>query len=699
MKTIDSKEMLSIAVAGVPNCGKTTLFNSLTGSKQRIGNWPGVTVDKIEGEFQLGQRNVLLTDLPGTSDLNPDSEDQKVAQREIESNNYDWILNVVDATNLNQSLFLTLDLLQRTNKVIVLLNMIDLSEKEFISIDIPKLSEELGVPVFPIIARKDTSVKETFKEVEKVVNDANVADTKSYFPMDIENKFKAIDNIIYKVQSVKEHVSLTDKIDKVMLNKYFGVVIFFVIIFLTLWLSIGLGSVFIDFFDIISGMLFIDLPTMVLQSLNSPDWVITILAGGFGVGIQTIATFIPVIFFMFFGIAVLEDVGYMSRVAVIADRLLRKIGLPGNAFIPLIVGYGCTVPAVMAARTLKTKRERFVVIFMASFMSCGARLPVYALFAMAIFGSYAGLVVFSIYLFGFFTAIFTGFLLKNTLFKGKNSLFSINLPLYHKPKFLSITKRSYLKLKKFITKAGLIILVAVFVLNVFNLTSYENGKIKFNNEATSNSLLTRAGKSMSPIFEPMGIAESNWPATVALFTGLFAKEAIVGTINSLYTSMDATYVPQVEEESEEYSVGSILIEAVVSIKDNFVGSFDFLSLGLMTKDKSELKEELETDDVVFHQISSRFTFASGFAYLIFVLLYFPCLATLGAAKQEMGGFFAFMMTAYSTILAWITATLIYQVAEGHNIFYIGLSVLFMIVSYFVLYGLGKNESIKKSYQG
>jgi ferrous iron transport protein B len=385
----------------------------------------------------------------------------------------------------------------------------------------------------------------------------------------------------------------------------------------------------------------------------------------------------------------------MARVGVVADRFMRKIGLPGSAFIPMIVGFGCTVPAVMAARTLNSKRDRFMTIFMAPFMSCGARLPVYALFCAALFGAYSGMAVFLIYLSGLFMAILTGYFLKNTLFKGTPSHFVMDLPLYHAPQAGAVFKSAWLRMNNFIKRAGTIVVAAVFVLSILNSIGFEDGEISFGNEDSQVSVLAYAGKSIGPVFEPMGISEKNWPASVALFTGLFAKEAIVGTINSLYATMETNTAEEAAEEgSDGLDIGGAISEAFTTVGDGFVGiitSFDILGIGLITEDSAAISEEIGADTAVYTQIATYFTVYSAFAYLLFVLMYFPCLAVIGAARQEMGGFYAGVMAIYSTMLAWAVATLFYQIAEGHNIFYVILSLLILGTIYGGLHLLGKRE--------
>lgn len=691
-----------IAIAGVPNCGKTTLFNSLTGSRQKVGNWPGVTVEKIEGSLALKGSKIELVDLPGTYNLSPDSEDQKVAERVIRDGEYDLIINVVDATNLSRNLFLTMDLKERTNQIIVLLNMLDVADKEGIEIDTKKLSHDLGLPVIPIIAVDKSSVANALKTIEEEIDhlpahDSHVSRSEV---IDTVKKFSWIDTICNRAMHERKdrRENFTNKVDNIVMNQFAAIPIFLAAMFITFWFAIGLGSAFIDFFDIIGGLVFVDVPTIILNKIGSPEWLV-VIAAGVGSGCQTVATFIPVVFFMFLALAVLEDLGYMARVGVIADRFMRKIGLPGSAFIPMIVGFGCTVPAIMAARTLTTKRDKFMTIFMAPFMSCGARLPVYALFCAALFGAYSGLAVFLIYLSGLFMAILTGYFLKKTLFKGTPSHFIMDLPLYHAPRPGAAFKSAWLRMKNFIKRAGAIVVTAVFVLSILNSIGVKNGEVSFGNEDSQSSFLAYAGKSIGPVFKPMGISEENWPASVALFTGLFAKEAIVGTINSLYATMEQSAIEEsVIEEESSIDIGGTITEAFTTIGEGLVGvisSFDLLGLALVTDDTDAISEEIGADTAIYKQIAAYFTVYSAFAYLLFVLMYFPCLAVVGAARQEMGGFYAGVMVIYSTMLAWAVATLFYQVTEGHSIIYILSSFIVLATIYGGLHILGKREKINE----
>jgi len=691
-------ENKTIALAGIPNSGKTTFFNAVTGARQKVGNWPGVTVEKIEGSLALKENNVNLVDLPGTYNLSPDTEEQRIAEKTIRENDADLVINIVDASNLSRNLYLTMDIMKLQKNMVVFLNMTDIAEKEGIKVNYRKLEQELGVPVIPVVSVDRNSVNKAKDIINDIVSGKRtISESPKILVADSENP----DEVYGKIDAICERViekarkadSLTDKIDRIVLNRVAAVPIFLATMFLTFWFAVNVGGIFIDFFDMIAGLIFVDGFGALLGAAGSPEWLITLLAGGIGAGIQTVATFIPVVFFMFLALSILEDLGYMSRTAVITDRLMKAIGLPGNAFIPLMVGFGCTVPAIMAARTLTTKRDRYMTIFMAPFMSCGARLPVYALFCAALFGRYSGLIVFIIYLVGIVMAILTGLLLKNTLFKGTGSSFVMDLPIYHAPRPGSILKAAGIRLTAFVKKAGLIITIAVMILGFLNSLGFSEGSVTFGNEDSQESVLAYAGKGLQPLFEPMGVEEENWPASVALFTGLFAKEAIVGTVNSLYASMDYNSTAAEEEEEDGgIDVPGTVVEAFASIGGGFLdlfSSFDLLGIGSVTEDPDAISEELELGDSTLTRMQSYFTPAAGFAYLLFILLYFPCLAAMGAAHKEMGSLYTTVQMVYLTVLAWSVSTLFYQIAEGHNALFILLPAAILGLIYLGMAWLGK----------
>lgn len=732
----------AVAVVGNPNCGKTTLFNGLTGSNQHIGNWPGVTVEKITGTL-LGTDNVEVVDLPGIYSLNAVSEDEKVARDYLLAGNPDLVVNIVDASNLERNLFLTLMLLEMEIPTIIVLSMTDIAKRRGIRINNEALSKSLGVPVMGIntlnavetrdVRRSIRSALEspsipvspmTYPEiVEEAINRwAGQLQMKRRFaglmileedkeviarldsrnlvsadearevleqieketgnPADIviaESRYAFITNLAGKcIRKGKSGEARSEKIDKIVLNKWLGVPVFLVVIYILFWVVTHIGGAFIDFFDILFGAVFVDGFSILLERFGLPEWIVVLLANGVGGGIQTVATFVPVIFSMFFMLSLLEDSGYMARASYVMDRFMRTIGLPGKAFVPMLVGFGCTVPAIMATRTLENKKDRYLTVFMAPFMSCGARMPVYALFGAAFFGNRAGLMVTSLYVVGILLAVVTGFMLKNTLFKGEAASFAMELPPYHPPHIGPIMKRTWFRLKDFVLRAGQVIIIAVLVLSFLNSIGTDGS---FGNEDGEKSVLAGISRTITPVFRPMGIEDENWPATVGLMTGVFAKEAIVGTMNSLYGQIAAAGADTDSGNEKTFSLGASTVEALASIpaalRDSFGGFIDPLSTGLVSEDDSVVAEEIGADAGTFAALRRSFAddWHRAYAYLLFVLIYFPCVAAMGAIFREIGPRFGILSVVYLTILAWSVATLFFQITAGHSMFWIIFAVL------------------------
>ncbi len=751
---------IKIALIGNPNSGKTTLFNSLTGSNQRVGNWPGVTVEKKEGSFKYNNCKIDVIDLPGIYSLNAISEDEKVARKFIMEGNFDLIINLVDATNMQRNLFLTTQLIEFSIPVIVALNMIDLANKQNFEIDHNHLSKHLGFEVFPISA---ISLKDIEALKQRIIaGDYKSVKQKITYPNEIEdliekwtplltgavnkldgraaaisiisndryiidivtgNNIIAVDEIIKQKQNIKSILNedsdiviadskfgyingimrevlrrkktkhnITHAIDKVVLNSFAGIPIFFLAIYLVFWLTINFGSAFIDFFELTTTALLVDGTRRTLLLINTPEWIILIISGGIGTGITTVMTFVPLIFVMFFSLSVLEDSGYMARAAFVMDKFMRVMGLPGKAFVPLIVGFGCTVPAILATRTMENKRDRLLTMFVSPMMSCGARLPVYALFATAFFREISGFIVFSIYIVGIIFAILTGILLKRTLFIGDSSHFVMELPPYHLPRLKHILIHTWIKLKGFILKAGLIIVISAGFLGILNSISTDG---KIGSSQPKRSILSAAGKSIIFIFEPMGVSKDNWPAAVSLFTGIFAKESIIGTLNSLYGQLEhEDSIDNIETTPDQTFIEKI-VSAFLSVPVNLAQLKDTIidPLGMNTIKKTE--NDTSSNDIFammrFHFNNSR---ASAYAYILFILLYFPCIAAMGTIIKEGGIKFGLFVSGYLTLLAWIVSVLFYQIAAGHSIIYLTTAIA-LIVSVILLFTIaGKSDIFK-----
>ncbi|ELH4234729.1 Fe(2+) transporter permease subunit FeoB [Vibrio fluvialis] len=712
----------NVLTVGNPNSGKTTLFNGLTGAKQQVGNWAGVTVEKKTGRYQHSGDEFRLTDLPGIYALDSGNDsnsiDESIASRAVLTHPADLIINVVDVTCLERSLYMTLQLRELGRPMVVVLNKMDALKRERQTIDVKKLEKAIGCPVFTLSANNKGQVRQFKEKLHKVVVqgialeqldlnygddfEASIARLAPLFSdqevsaralaiRSLENDLLVINSLeqTYREQIANEqrlcamdidlHVadckytylhqlcqkvrrsegklshSFTEKADRFVLNKWIGVPLFFVVMYLMFMFSINIGSAFIDFFDIGVGALLVDGGHYLLDG-HLPVWLVTILADGIGGGIQTVATFIPVIACLYLFLAVLESSGYMSRAAFVLDKVMQKIGLPGKAFVPLVLGFGCNVPAIMATRTLDQERERKLAASMAPFMSCGARLPVYALFAAAFFPESGQNVVFALYLLGIVAAVFTGWVLKKTLFPGSSDNLLMEMPDYEVPTLQNVLIKTWQKLKRFVLGAGKTIVIVVAILSFLNSVGTDGS---FGNEDSDNSVLSKAAQVVTPVFEPIGINHDNWQATVGIITGIFAKEAVVGTLNNLYTSAQG--------DDAEYDLIGSLKDAVMSIPENLMGLNFSDPLGIEVGDLSDsasVAQDQEVDASIFGNLNNHFvTGYAAFSYLIFILLYTPCVAAMGAYVREFGTRYARFIAVWTMGLAYASAALFNQAAH------------------------------------
>ena len=776
--------IFTIGVVGNPNSGKTTLFNALTGAKQHVGNWPGVTVERKTGTFVHNGHPFELVDLPGTYSLDVTEEsvsvDERITRDYVASHEAHLIVNIVDASNIERNLYLTTQLLEMKVPMIVALNMIDVAQQREVKIDIEKLSKRLGCPVVPLIASKRKRLDLVAAAILDGVRNQTVATTCVTYGEEVEHTLAKLiplvsqnaeqhncdqrwlalrllegdtlakkfvgpeviqaasglrgeledcldDDIdiisadarygfvttltrecVRKTSKVKR--STSDKIDRIVLNRVLGIPFFLVVMYLMFLFTINIGSAFIDFFDILAGGLFVDGVRYLMTDYNAPEWLTVIIANGVGGGIQLISTFIPIIGFLYLFLSVLEDSGYMSRAAFVMDRFMRFIGLPGKAFVPMIVGFGCNVPAIMASRTLEHQRDRILTNIMNPFMSCGARLPVYALFAAAFFPIGGQNIVFGLYLFGIAVAVLTGLIMKNTLLQGTTAPFMMELPSYHIPALQNILLRTWDRLKGFIFRAGKVIIPMVLVLNFLNALGTDGS---FQNDQSENSVLSAIGKGIVPAFAPMGLDEENWPAAVGIFTGVLAKEVVVGTLDALYSQMAQTENIANGDRTPkpaEFNLRLVAIEAFQSISDNLKDITDALTdpLGLDIGDVSNIENAAEQQEVVagtFRVMRARFDGQAGaFAYLLFILLYFPCVAAIAAIYRETGGW-AIFVAGWTTGIAYMSAAIFYQLAtfSQHPVYsatwITGLSLVFASVVLGLRFWGRSNRPYGKAYAG
>lgn len=677
---------LQFALVGNPNCGKSSLFNRLTGANQHIGNWPGVTVERVEGHFTHKHQKISVVDLPGMYALSDDtaqfSTDEQIAQQAVLDDTADIYINVIDGSNLGRHLFLSSQLLEKRVNMIVAINMIDIVRQRGITIDIDALAKVLQCPVVTIASSTgegiksltDTALAQLDKPVETVEEQDNTVNAE---PMSIAEHYGRVEKWLDEcIGATDTKETLTDKIDSLVLNRYLSFPIFLAVVYCMFMFSINIGSAFIDVFDGIAGLLFVETPLYLMEQLQFPEWLAVFIAEGVGGGIQLVASFIPVIGAMFFILAWLEDSGYMARAAFVMDRIMRQLGLPGKAFVPLVVGFGCNVPSVMATRTLDNERDRITAIMMTPFMSCGARLTVYALFAAAFFPTGGHNMVFALYLIGILIAVLSAFALKKTLLKGESGNFVLELPNYHLPLFRNIILRTWHRLQGFVVRAGKAIVAVVIVLNVVNSIGIDGS---FGNQNTEKSVLSQIGKSITPIFKPMGLSEDNWPATVGIFTGIFAKEVVVGTLDSLY-SQGAP-----EEEGDYNFVGS-LKSSLATVPENLAGLAnqitDPLGFSIIGGDLVSAAEAQDVDTRTFTALQKGFDGKIGaFAYLLFVLLYIPCIATIGAMYREIDGAWSAFITVWSLGSGYGVAVGFYQAATfARHPFTSGIWLAFIVAS-------------------
>lgn len=743
---------MKIALIGNPNCGKSTLFNALTGARQHIGNWPGVTIERKTGSMHINNQSIDIVDLPGTYAIEnlqiATSEDELIARGFVLNEPDSLIVNIIDATNLQRSLYLTFQLLDLQRPMIIVLNMMDALKNLGEQINIAKLTQQLGCPVVPISAAKKNGLDQLEQVLSEVIHNPILPETQiatlgdkqtsiihqnlAKLPADsfihqlnqwslielllngattqltpaetstlhqcqhdlsawcnneidvalASARYEAIDQLCRQVieKPREANISLSDKIDNLTLGRYTGIPFFLLMMYLMFMLAVKFGSVFTDFFDILFATIFVDGFSYLLNSVHAPAWLTAILANGIGSGIQTVATFIPVIAAMFLCLSFLEDSGYLARAAMVVDRGMRAIGLPGKAFVPMLVGFGCGVPAIMGTRTLESTRDRLMSICMIPFMSCGARLPVYTLFATIFFPQNAATVVFSLYLLGIGIAIITGLILKHTLLPGAITPFIMELPAYRLPTLRGMLYLTWSRLKGFIFRAGQAIVVMVTILSLLNSIGTDGS---FGHNNSDRSILAVTSKKITPVFQPMGINEHNWPATVGIFTGIFAKEAVIATLNSLY-SMETE-----DSSNETFNFIEGVSKAFKTIPENLAklkdSVLDPLGISAVNEDLASVQEELEISTGTVSKMEKSFSNNhAAMAYLIFILLYTPCAAALGTIYREAGWRWMLFVAGWTFFIGWTCATFYYQsywISESKSAIYIlgTISLLFILL--------------------
>ncbi|MGI9861303.1 ferrous iron transport protein B [Moorella naiadis] len=664
-----------IALVGNPNSGKTSIFNDLTGARQHVGNWPGVTVEKKEGKLCYQGQNFNIVDLPGTYSLGAYSEDELIARNFILFEKPEAVVNVVDASNLERNLYLTTQLLEMGANVIVALNMVDEARARKIEINILRLAQALGVPVVPTVATRGEGIKELVAAVAQRVGEAAYRPLRVNYGTEIEKQLDKLEQIIKqeanlaakyparwlaiklledderiqeelqkegakqilevaarskkqlneklgeeaealiadrrygfinglvkeavtKRQTLEERLTLSDKIDSIVTNRYLGLPIFLLAMWAVFQFTFKLGDPMIGWVETVFESLKA-LTTNWLEAGGAPQLLTSFLTEGIIGGVGSVLVFIPPIFLLFLAISLLEDSGYMARAAYIMDRLMHAMGLHGKSFVPLLIGFGCNVPAIMATRTLENRKDRLITILINPLMSCTARLPVYVLFTGAFFTANQGWVIFSLYLLGIVLAIIMGKIFKTFLFKGETAPFVMELPPYRVPTLKGTLIHMWERGSSFVRKAGTVI-VGVVVL-IWFLSNLPLG-VEYASQA---SLIGKLGTMLAPIFKPAGFG--TWQAAVALVFGILAKEVVVGTLGVLYG---------VEE-------------------NGLTGA-----------------------------IANSWTPLSAYAFMVMTLIYIPCVATIAAIRRETNSWsWTAFAIGYSLVLGWVMAALVFQVGR------------------------------------
>ena len=717
---------IKIALAGNPNCGKTTLFNSLTGSNQYVGNWPGVTVEKKEGKLK-GHEDVIIQDLPGIYSLSPYTLEEVVARGYLVSEKPDAILNIIDGTNIERNLYLTTQLIELGIPVVMAVNMIDLVRKNGDKIDLHKLSRELGCAAVEISALKGEgcrqaaeqavaaakaarsgelphvftgSVEHAIAHIEESIQgkvdarflrwyavklferdekvqaelaldkellahiEQHIADCEAEMDDDAESiitnqRYAYISTVVSKSVKKKprtENLTVSDKVDRIVTNRIFALPIFALVMFLMYSLSMGtsiadggwsIGTFATDWTnDTLFGEIVPNALGGLLESLGIADWLYGLIMDGIVAGVGAVLGFVPQMLVLFFLLSILEDIGYMARVAFIMDRIFRKFGLSGKSFIPMLVGTGCGVPGVMASRTIENERDRRMTIMTTCFIPCGAKMPIIGLFAGALFGG-STWVATSAYFIGFAAIVISGIILKKTqLFAGDPAPFVMELPAYHIPAWSNVLRATWERGWSFIKRAGTVILASTIVLWFLQGFGFENGAFGMV-EDQDNSVLAAIAGCISWLFIPLGFGD--WRATVASISGLIAKENVVGTFGVLY---------------------------------HYAGELS------------------ENGDEIWPEVAANFTAISAYSFMIFNLLCAPCFAAMGAIKREMNnGKWTAIAIGYMCLLAYCAALVVYQIGGlingeiGFNVFTVVAAALVALVLY-LLFRPNKYENAK-----
>ena len=749
--------MTTIALAGNPNVGKSTIFNILTGSRQHVGNWPGKTVEKKEGRFKMGDEEILIVDLPGTYSLTAYSVEEIIARDFIINERPTAVITVIDASNLERNLYLVAQILELGVPVIIDLNMTDVANSRGLKINAQQLSQRLGgIPVVETVGTRSMGLDQLKQAITQVTTnppdtlpknryegtlgaelaalEAQIQQsetlTQKYAPFWLATKlleddpdvteavqalgmtdlvaataaaqqrieeatgedaetliadrrYTFIGTITKEVLQRPSEAVLTtsDKIDAIVTHRIWGIPIFLLMMWIVFQFTANVSAPYLDWIDGFINQTIYGWGVNLMATLGLGEtWLASLLTDGVIAGVGGVLVFVPVLLFLYLALAVLEDSGYMARAAFVMDRVMRWMGLHGKSFLPMIVGFGCTVPAVYATRTLENEKDRKITGFLATFMSCGARLPVYVVVGAAFFGDLSGNLIFAMYMLGIAVALMIGFTFKHTVYKGQPPApFVMELPPYRTPRLVDVLRQMWTRTKGFLIKAGTVILGVSIALWLLMAIPVGNAG-SFNDVAPENSLFGTVSSAISPIFAPAGFG--SWEASGSLITGLLAKEVVVGTMNQIFAGLEEevaegptpTFLENIGSAAISFGEAGVLtIQEIINIVPRTVNLVPGISVPEVNF-FGVAEEEEDTSNLQSALVAS-FSNAAGsaaagsiaaVAFCVFVLLYTPCMAATAAMRQEFGNRWMLAQVLFTFALAWVMAVLVFQI--GTRIF-------------------------------
>ena len=741
----------TIALAGNPNVGKSTLFNALTGSHQHVGNWPGKTVEKKEGQLRIGEQEILVVDLPGTYSLTAYSIEEIIARDFIVNEKPTAVVAVVNAANLDRNLFLVTQLIELGIPVIVALNMTDVAKRRGLAISIKGLSERLGgIPVVETVGNRSQGLADLTDAIAMVLKHPHTGNIQTSYSgvlkeeieklkVEIEGQellretyragwlaTKLLENdqaVINKLESpellesalnarkrIETHtgedpeiliadqryqfvdqvidsaverpretvITRSELIDNVVTHRIWGLPIFLLLMWFVFQFTSNVSAPFLDWVDVFINEFFLKwtVRTLGLMGLGN-SWVSSLITEGVIAGVGGVLVFIPVLLFLYLALGIMEDSGYMARAAFVMDRVMRWMGLHGKSFLPMIIGFGCTVPAVYATRTLEHDKDRKLTAFLATFMSCGARLPIYVVFGAAFFGAVSGTLVFAMYILGIIVALITGLVMKNTVYKSQSPApFVMELPPYRIPRPKDVWNQMWERTQGFLVKSGTVILAVSVALWLLMAIPAHQDTGPFNQVQAGDSLFGRISGLVAPVFKPAGFG--SWQTAGSLMTGILAKEVIISTMSQIYAEEShPTGEWTFSFWDDLVSLGSgfgqaalLTIQETINIIPRTINLIPFVDMGELDffPSESELVDYSRLEKSLF----TAFTQSAGspdagpiaaVAFNVFVLLYIPCVSAISAMYQEFGRRWMWAQISYTFVIAWAAAVVVFQMGK------------------------------------